>query len=138
MRGRLWKYVAIAAAALGVLVVGAVVGGNIVFALTRGADVVARVAGARADAASVPVVVAIGPEPAGESEEGIVVASVPPEAPAAEGGVQRVALRSPKLPYRQRGSLYNLVIEARDARQSIQTYPITFRLTSVIERADKP
>ena len=89
MRGRLWKYVAIAAAALGVLVVGAVVGGNIVFALTRGADVVARVAGARADAASVPVVVAIGPEPAGESEEGIVVASVPPEAPAAEGGVQR-------------------------------------------------
>jgi len=55
-----------------------------------------------------------------------------------EGEFQRVTLRSPRLPYRQRGALYNLIIEARDAAGATQHYPITFRLTADIERADQP
>ena len=56
----------------------------------------------------------------------------------AEGEFQRVTLQTPRLPYRERGSLYNLVIEARDASGVAQQYPITFRLKSTIERADEP
>jgi len=57
----------------------------------------------------------------------------------AEGELQRVTLRSPRLPYREQGALYNLVIEARDAAGgAAQQYPVTFRLTSTIERADQP
>ena len=54
-----------------------------------------------------------------------------------EGEFRKATLRSPRMPYGPRGTLYNLVIEARDTQQqSIQRYPLTFRLTSTIERTD--
>ncbi|HYW78903.1 MAG TPA: hypothetical protein VE890_04965, partial [Thermoguttaceae bacterium] len=54
-----------------------------------------------------------------------------------QGGFPRATLRSPQMPYGPQGSIYHLMIEARDsASGTIQQYPFTFRLTSTIERTD--
>jgi len=69
---RVWKILAWVVALVFALVVGAAVGGGLVYALMRGGD-------------RLPVVIAEGTD----SEVGIVVASVVPGGPAAEAGVVR-------------------------------------------------
>jgi hypothetical protein len=62
----------------------------------------------------------------------------PPEAwvPAQPQGENlQATLRSPAVPFGARGSLYNLMIEARRTTdQTIERYPFTFRLEHVVER----
>ena len=40
---------------------------------------------------------------------------------------RRVVLRSPRMPYTTRSSLYRLILEARDPAGKVQQYPFTFR-----------
>jgi len=50
-------------------------------------------------------------------------------------GLRGVTLRSPPIPYKPRGSLYQLVIEARSPESgSVQQYPLTFRLKEGVEQ----
>jgi hypothetical protein len=54
-----------------------------------------------------------------------------------QGTSRRVVLRSPKLAYGPQGTLYHLMIEARDAKtQTVQQYPLTFRSAIVIQREE--
>ena len=57
----------------------------------------------------------------------------------AQGDTRVVTLRSPRMNYGPRGSLYQLVIEARSPGGGApQQYPLTFRLKEGIERLDRP
>jgi len=61
-----------------------------------------------------------------------------PSQPSATGG-RRAVLRSPTLPYGERGKLYHLTLEAKNpADGSVQQYPLTFRLGTTIERVGGP
>ena len=54
-----------------------------------------------------------------------------------QGGSRRVVLRSPKLALGPPGTIYHLMIEARDTKtQTVQQYPLTFRSTVIIERQE--
>jgi hypothetical protein len=50
---------------------------------------------------------------------------------------RRVVLRSPRMPYVSRSSVYRLILEAQDPAGKVQRYPFTFRLVPKLERTDK-
>lgn len=52
-----------------------------------------------------------------------------------QDGLWRLTLRSPPIPYKPRGALYQLVIEARSRENgSVQQYPLTFELGERVQR----
>jgi len=52
-----------------------------------------------------------------------------------EDGFRRATLRSPPIPYKPRGAMYQLIIEARSPQTgSVQQYPLTFRLKEGVEQ----
>jgi hypothetical protein len=70
-----------------------------------------------------------------------VAGETPPEnwvANQPQGDQRRAVLQSPRLSYGAAGSLYHLVIEARDtATKTVQQYPLTFRSRITVEREEK-
>jgi hypothetical protein len=54
-----------------------------------------------------------------------------------EGEHFRAVLRSPRIPYGPRGSIYHLIVEARSGTDgSVQQYPFSFRLKQHVQRAN--
>ena len=78
MKRPVWKYVALAGALLGALVVGAVAGGGTVYAMVRRTSPIRLIRVSRGDAAAVPMVLAKEADPVSDPEDGIVIASVAP------------------------------------------------------------